>query len=100
MVILNACREVSAPLGRVWDIVADVVRHINAVNNISKNGNTIEREVIVPFRNSKSRQTVVINPKRSGLKIVVADGAYDSKENFRYLYDNNIEAAILSLIHI
>ena len=28
------------------------------------------------------------------LKIVVADGAYDSKENFRYLYDNNTEAAI------
>jgi hypothetical protein len=28
------------------------------------------------------------------LKIVVADGAYDSKENSRYLYDNNIEAAI------
>ena len=28
------------------------------------------------------------------LKIVIADGAYDSKENFRYLYDNNIEAAI------
>ena len=26
------------------------------------------------------------------LKIVIADGAYDSKENFRYLYDNNIEA--------
>jgi hypothetical protein len=25
---------------------------------------------------------------------VIADGAYDSKENFRYLYDNNIEAAI------
>ena len=25
------------------------------------------------------------------LKIVIADGAYDSKENFRYLYDNNIE---------
>ena len=28
------------------------------------------------------------------LKIVIADGAYDSKENFRYLYDNNIEVAI------
>ncbi|MFZ0895808.1 MAG: transposase, partial [Candidatus Nitrosopolaris sp.] len=28
------------------------------------------------------------------LKIVIADGAYDIKENFRYLYDNNIEAAI------
>ena len=28
------------------------------------------------------------------MKRVIADGAYDNKENFRYLYDNNIEAAI------
>ncbi len=25
---------------------------------------------------------------------MIADGAYDSKENFRYLFDNGIEAAI------
>jgi hypothetical protein len=25
---------------------------------------------------------------------VIADGACDTKENFRYLYDDNIEAAI------
>lgn len=25
---------------------------------------------------------------------MIADGAYDSKENFRYLFDNDIEAAI------
>lgn len=28
------------------------------------------------------------------IKRVIADGAYDSNENFRYLYDNDIEAAI------
>jgi hypothetical protein len=28
------------------------------------------------------------------VKRVIADGAYDSKENFRYLFDNDIEAAI------
>ncbi len=28
------------------------------------------------------------------MKRVIADGAYDSKENFRYLFDNGIEAAI------
>ena len=33
--------------------------------------------------------------KNNTLKRVIADGsAYDNKENFRYLYDNNIEAAI------
>ena len=28
------------------------------------------------------------------MKIVIADGPYDSKENFTYLHDNNIKAAI------
>jgi Transposase DDE domain len=33
--------------------------------------------------------------KNNTLKRVIADGsAYDNKENFRYLYDSNIEAAI------
>jgi hypothetical protein len=46
---------------------------------------------------SMSLTPKMINPEyfeNNTLKIVIADGAYDSKENFRYLYDNNIEAAI------
>ena len=39
--------------------------HINSIKNISKIGNMIEREVTVGFRNSKGRQTVVLNPKKS-----------------------------------
>lgn len=30
----------------------------------------------------------------NGVKRVIADGAYDSNDNCRYLYDNGIEAAI------
>jgi hypothetical protein len=46
---------------------------------------------------SMSLTPKMINPEyfeNNTLKIVIADGAYDSKEIFRYLYDNNIEAAI------
>jgi Transposase DDE domain len=32
--------------------------------------------------------------KNNTLKRVIADAAYSNKENFRYLYDNNIEAVI------
>jgi hypothetical protein len=32
--------------------------------------------------------------ENNNVKRVIADGAYDSKENFRYLFDNEIEAAI------
>jgi ribosome-associated toxin RatA of RatAB toxin-antitoxin module len=55
----------------VWDIIADIDKEpyfwpgIKTINNISRNGNVIEREVITGFRNSKSCQTVVINPRTS-----------------------------------
>ena len=32
--------------------------------------------------------------ENNDVKRVIADGAYDNKENFRYLFDNDIEAAI------
>jgi hypothetical protein len=32
--------------------------------------------------------------ENNDVKRVIADRAYDSKENFRYLFDNGIEAAI------
>jgi hypothetical protein len=43
---------------------------------------------------SKLRVPVDKAMENNDVKRVIADGAYDSNENFRYLYDNNIEAAI------
>ncbi|PWU78733.1 MAG: hypothetical protein DLM72_21030 [Candidatus Nitrosopolaris wilkensis] len=54
VVTIRDSLEVSAPLDRVWDIVADVDNdpkhrpNIRTVNNISKDGNVIEREVTDP----------------------------------------------------
>lgn len=79
MVTINASREVSAPLDRVWDIVADVDNEpqywhgTKTVRNISKNGNMIEREVTIAFKDSKCRQTVILNPKKS-VDISITDG--------------------------
>ncbi|HXV45262.1 MAG TPA: SRPBCC family protein [Nitrososphaera sp.] len=79
MATINASREVSAPPDRVWDIVADIDNEpkywhgTKTVNNISKSGNTIEREVTIAFKDSKCRQTVVLNPKRS-IEIKITEG--------------------------
>lgn len=43
---------------------------------------------------SKLRILVDKAIENNDVKRVIADGAYDSNENFRYLYDNDIEAAI------
>lgn len=71
MVEINASREIPASLDRVWSIVSDVDseprywRDLHAVYNISRNGNVIEREVTVGFRNLKGRQIVELHPKKS-----------------------------------
>jgi carbon monoxide dehydrogenase subunit G len=79
MVTVKASREVSAPIDRVWGIVADVDNEpqywhgTKAVKNISKSGNTIEREVIIAFKDSRCRETVVLNPNKS-VEITITEG--------------------------
>ena len=76
---INASREVSAPIEKVWEIVGDLDNEpqywhgTKTVKNISKIGNTIEREVTIAFKDSKCRQTVVLNPKKS-VEILITDG--------------------------
>jgi carbon monoxide dehydrogenase subunit G len=79
MVTITANRQVSAPVDKVWDIVADVDNEpqywhgTKTVKNISKNGNKIEREVTIAFKDSKCLQTVMLNPKRS-VEIAITQG--------------------------
>jgi carbon monoxide dehydrogenase subunit G len=79
MVAINASRELSASLERVWEVVGDVDNEpqywhgTKSVKNISKNGNVIERDVTIAFRDSRCRQTVVLNPKQS-VEITITDG--------------------------
>jgi len=79
MVLINDRREVSAPLDRVWDSVANVDNdpkywpNLQTVHNISKGGNVIERQVTVGFRKSKSRQTILLNPKKS-IEMTMTEG--------------------------
>lgn len=96
MEAIRDTREVSASLDRVWEVVSDVDNDpkywpgLSSIKNISKNGNVIEREAVVGFRNSVSNQKVVLNPKKSiemtiktgpliGTKIIRLDPSGDNK---------------------
>jgi ribosome-associated toxin RatA of RatAB toxin-antitoxin module len=63
----------------VWRIVSDVDNEpeywhgTRTVKNISKTGNTIEREVTIAFRDAVCRQTVVLDPEKS-VHIRITDG--------------------------
>ncbi len=71
MVTISTKREIAAPLDRVWDIISDVDNEskywhgTKSVKNISKNGNVIEREVVIAFKDSKTLQTVTLKPKQA-----------------------------------
>jgi carbon monoxide dehydrogenase subunit G len=69
MVQIQASIEINAPIDKVWNIVSDLDsepkfwRGTKEVRNISKDGNTITREVIIAFKDSKCMQTVTLYPK-------------------------------------
>jgi ribosome-associated toxin RatA of RatAB toxin-antitoxin module len=79
MITFNASRDMSAPLDRIWNVVADVDNEpkywhgTKTVKNISKAENKIEREVTIAFKDSKCRQTVLLNPKKS-VEIMITQG--------------------------
>jgi ribosome-associated toxin RatA of RatAB toxin-antitoxin module len=69
MVGISKSRLVSATAERLWEVVSDVDSEpnyydgLNSVKNLSKEGNVIEREVVVGFLKHDGRQTVVLSPK-------------------------------------
>lgn len=61
--------EINAPLDKVWSLISDIDnepkfwRGTKEVHNISKEGNVINREIIIAFRDQKCQQEVTIHPK-------------------------------------
>jgi hypothetical protein len=72
MVIIHVTREIPAPLDKVWSIISNLDKEpsywheMKSIRNIARmDTNIIEREVIISYRNSKCRETVMLNPKHS-----------------------------------
>jgi len=70
MVQIQASIEIDASIDKVWGIVSDLDsepkfwRGTKEVRNISKDGNTITREVTIAFKDSKCMQKVTLYPKQ------------------------------------
>ena len=61
--------EINSTIDKVWEIVSDIDNEpkfwkgTKQVKNISKEGNTINREITIAFRDQKCLQQVKIYPK-------------------------------------
>ena len=62
--------KINAPIEKVWKVVSDIDNEprfwkgTKEVRNISKNENTIEREVTIAFRDQKCIQEVTLDPMK------------------------------------
>jgi ribosome-associated toxin RatA of RatAB toxin-antitoxin module len=71
MAIIKLSKDLMAPLDSVWDVIGDLDREpefwygTKSIKNISKKGNTIERDVVIAFRNSVCREIVQIDPRKT-----------------------------------
>jgi ribosome-associated toxin RatA of RatAB toxin-antitoxin module len=79
LVLIHTSRDVTATLDSVWNVMSDIDREpefwhgTKSIKNISKTENTIEREVVIAFRNSKCREIVRLDNKKS-INIAIIEG--------------------------
>jgi ribosome-associated toxin RatA of RatAB toxin-antitoxin module len=79
MATIAEVREVDASADEVWDIISNVDRDpeywsgLTSIHNTRKEGNLIEREVVVGFMGRKGTQRIELFPKES-IKLTMIDG--------------------------
>ena len=79
MTLISTSRKVDSSDELVWSIIsntdedADFWHGIKAVKNIKREGNKIERETIIAFRNSKCLELVTLTPRKQ-ISIVIREG--------------------------
>ena len=79
MAEIQAEVQINAPLEKVWDIISDVDNEpkfwkgTKEVRNISKEGNKINREITIAFKDKKCMQEVTLFPKEK-IEAVFTEG--------------------------
>ena len=69
MATIEAEIEINATVDKVWDIVSDIDNELKfwkgtkEIKNLSKDGNIINREITIAFRDQKCLQEVRLYPK-------------------------------------
>lgn len=79
MAIIQAEVQIKAPIEKIWKIVSDLDndpkfwKGTKEVRNISKEGNKINREITIAFKDKKCMQEVTLFPKEK-IEAVFTDG--------------------------
>ena len=74
--------EIDAHIDKVWDIISDIDNEpkfwkgTKEIRNISKNGNIVNREITIAFRDQKCMQEVKLQPKEK-IEVIFTKGIID-----------------------
>ncbi len=77
--IIEVSTKIKSTVDKVWGIISDIDNETKywkgtkEIHNISKDGNKINREVIIAFRDSKCLQEVTLYPKEK-IEAVFTEG--------------------------
>ncbi len=77
--------EISAPIDMVWAVVSDIDNEprfwkgTKEIRNISRDGNTVNREIIIAFRDQRCLQEVRLQPKEK-IEIRFTKGIIDGEK--------------------
>ena len=76
---IEVSTKIKSTADKVWDIISDIDNETKywkgtkEIHNISKDGNKINREIIIAFRDSKCLQEVTLYPKEK-IEAVFTEG--------------------------
>jgi len=82
MAEINVSVEINASIDKVWDIVSDIDNEpkfwkgTKEIRNISKNGDIINREITIAFRDQKCMQEIKLQPKEK-IETIFTKGIID-----------------------
>ena len=69
MAVIETSIQINVPAEKVWDLVSDIDNEpkfwkgTKEVRNISRDGDVINREIVIAFRDQKCQQKVTLHPK-------------------------------------
>jgi Polyketide cyclase / dehydrase and lipid transport len=77
MITFHVSKEIHASLDPIWDLLSDIDREpefwrgTKSVKNIRKDGNVVEREIVIAFRNAVCKEIVTLDAKNSVKKKIL-----------------------------
>jgi hypothetical protein len=77
MITFHVSKDIRASLDEIWNLVSDIDREpefwhgTKSIKNMRKEGNIVERETVIAFRNAVCKEIVTLDAKNSVKKKIL-----------------------------